>query len=197
LSWFLVFWGIFLFFYAGSYEFGQDVRYSILSYLPISISVGLGSSYLENLLEKRIKPVRTILILFIVFSFTWFLPFVRAEGEEAWAARFDHRYAVEFARLLPDNSIVFTHTPNIFLLNKKSAIQTSSEAYNPGIVERYLYRFKGGVYVHYNYWSNVDDPVQRGFTENILNKYDYEIIKEYYYRDYKYGLYKIKKEQLQ
>jgi hypothetical protein len=191
LSWFLVFWGIFLFFYAGSYEFGQDVRYSILSYLPLSIFAGLGVSYLGNLLESKMKSIRTILIVLIVFSFTWFLPFVKAEGEEAWAARKDHEYSLEFARLLPPNSIIFTHTPNVFLLNKKSAIQTSAETYNPGTVERYLYLFKGGVYVHYNYWSNVDDPVQRGFTENILNKYDYEIIKEYHYRDYKYGLYKI------
>jgi hypothetical protein len=182
---------VFLFFYAGSYKFGQDIRYSILSYLPLSILIGLGCGYIKNLLESKIKSIKIILIFLIAFSFTWFLPFTRAEGEEAWAARFDHRYAVEFARLLPDNSIVFTQTPNIFLLNKKSAIQTSSATYNPGIIERHLNRFKGGVYVHYGYWSNVDDPAQRIFTENILNKYDYKIIREYYYRNYKYGLYKI------
>ncbi len=191
LSWFLVFWGIFLFFYAGSYEFGQDVRFSILSYLPISIFVGLGVSYTGNLLGDKIKSIRTFLILFILFSFTWFLPFARAEGEEAWAARNDHKYAVEFAQMLPQNSIIFTHTPNIFLLNKRSAIQSASETYNPGTVERHLYRFKGGVYLHYGYWSNVNDPVEREFTENILNKYNYKTIKEYYYRNYKYGLYKI------
>jgi hypothetical protein len=191
LSWFLVFWGIFLFFYAGSYEFGQDVRFSILSYLPISIFVGLGVSYTGDLSENKIKYIRTILILFIVFSFTWFLPFARAEGEEAWAARKDHEYALEFARLLPPNSIIFTHTPNVFLLNKRSAIQSASETSNPGTVEQRLYRFKGGVYLHYGYWSNVNDPVEREFTANILNRYEYEIVREYYYRDYKYGLYKI------
>jgi len=190
-GWFLTFWGVFLFFYAGSYGFGQDVRYSLLSYLPLSIFVGLGFSYIKSNLKNKVKSIKLVLILLIIFSFTWFLPFVKAEGEEAWAARNDHKYAVEFARLLPPNSIVFTHTPDIFLLNKKSAIQTSSETYNPGTVERHLHRFKGGVYVHYNYWSNVDDPVQRSFTENILNKYDYETIREYYYRNYKYGLYRI------
>jgi hypothetical protein len=191
LSWFLAFWGIFLFFYAGSYKFGQDVRFSILSYVPISILVGLGVSFIKTLLGKRIKSINLILILFIIFNFTWFLPFVRAEGEEAWAARTDHRYAIEFAKLLPENSIIFTHNPNIFLLSKRSAIQSSSETYNPGVIEQHLERFKGGVYVHYNYWSNVDDPTSRAFTENILNRYDYEIIKEYHYRNYKYGLYKI------
>jgi 4-amino-4-deoxy-L-arabinose transferase-like glycosyltransferase len=191
LVWFLIFWGIFLVFYAGSYRFGQDVRFSILSYVPISIFVGIGISSVSNLLENKIKPIKGILTFLIIFNFTWFLPFIKAEGEEAWAARNDHKYAVEFAELLPLNSIVYTHTPNIFLLNKKSALQSSSATYKSGSVEQYLHRFKGGVYVHYGYWSNVNDPLQRGFTQNILNNYNYETIKEYYYRNYKYGLYKI------
>jgi hypothetical protein len=191
LAWFLTFWGVFLFFYAGSYRFGQDVRFSILSYVPISIFIGIGISSISNFLEHKIKPIKTILILLILFNFTWFLPFIKAEGEEAWAARNDHKRAVEFAELLPLNSIVFTHTPNIFLLHKKNAIQSSRETYGPGTVERYLERFKGGVYVHHGYWSNVNDPQQRGFTQNILDNYNYVTIKEYYYRDYKYGLYKI------
>ena len=190
-SLFLAFCGIFLFFYAGSYRFGQDVRFSVLSYVPISIFVGLGLSFVGSILENKIRSVRLILILLIVFNFTWFLPFVSAEGEEAWASRKGHRYAEEFAELLPDNSIIFTHNPNIFLLRKKSAIQSSSETYNPGIIERYLERFRGGVYVHFNYWSNVTDPAQRGFTEIIFNRYNCKTIREYYYRNYKYGLYKV------
>jgi hypothetical protein len=194
LVWFLVFWGVFLFFYAGSYRFGQDVRYSILSYPALSIFTGLGLSYSANRLGSKVKSIKGILIFLIIFNFTWFLPFIKAEGEEAWAARNDHKYAIEFAQLLPPNSIIFTHTPNIFFLNKKSAIQSSAETYNPGTVERLLNRFKGGVYVHYNYWSNVDDPVQRSFTENILNRYNHITIKEHHYRNYKYGLYKITKD---
>jgi hypothetical protein len=191
LSWLLVFWGIFLFFYAGSYSFGQDVRFSILSYAPISIFVGLGISFIKVFLEKRIKSIALILILLVIFNFTWFMPFVRAEGREAWQARTGHRYAVEFAMLLPENSIIFTHTPNIFLLHKKSALQSSVETYNPGTVDRLLERFRGGVFVDYNYWSNVEDPEQRGFTENLLNRYNHELIKEYYRENYRYALYKI------
>jgi hypothetical protein len=191
LSWFLAFWGIFLFFYAGSYRFGQDVRFSLLSYAPLAIFAGLGISLFRNLLENKIRHIAAILILLVMFNFTWFLPFVRADGEEAWEARTGHKYAVEFAGLLPDNSIIFTHTPNIFLLHKHSAIQSSSETYNPGLVESHLSRFKGGVYVDFNYWSNVQDPTERGYTETILNRYNTETIQEHYYRNYKYGLYKI------
>ncbi|MBW8003174.1 MAG: glycosyltransferase family 39 protein [Planctomycetes bacterium] len=192
LCWFLLFWGIFLFFYAGSYKFGQDVRFSVLSYVPFSIFVGLGVSFIRNLLGTKVKSISLVLILLIILNFTWFLPFTRAVGDEAWASRIGHKYAVEFARLLPENSIVFTHNPNIFLLNRQSAIQSSTATYNSRIVRRYLDQFKGGVYVHYNYWSNVNDPTQKVFTENILNRYDCQTIKEYHYRNFKYGLYKIK-----
>lgn len=191
LTWFLAFFGIFLFFYAGSYRNGQQIRFSVLTYVPISIFIGLGVTFIKNLSEKRMKSIKLILILLIIFNFTWFLPFVRAEGEEAWAARAAHKYAVKLAKLLPENSIVYTHNPNIFLLRKKSAIHSSKGTYKPGIIEQHLERFKGGVYIHRNYWSNVDDPVQRGFTENLLNKYEYNTIKEYDYRSYKFGLYKI------
>ncbi|MFA7484617.1 MAG: hypothetical protein WCZ89_01155, partial [Phycisphaerae bacterium] len=191
LSWFLVFWGIFLFFYAGSYEFGQDIRFSLLSYAPLAILAGLGISAIKNVLENRARSITLILALLIVFNFSWFLPFVRAEGDEAWEARNGHKYAVEFAKLMPENSIIFTHTPNVFLLNKKSAVQTSVGTYNPGIIESYMQQFRGGVFVDFNYWSNVEDPVQRGFTQYILNSYTYELIREYYYRNYLYGLYRI------
>jgi hypothetical protein len=195
LSWFITFWGIFLFFYAGNYKFGEDLsaRFSILSYAPISIFAGLGSSLIKTRLENKIRPIKLVLISLIIFNFTWFLPFIRTESKgESEQCRIDRKYAMEFIKLLPENSIILTHNPNMFLINKQSAIQTSSETYNPGTIERLRERFKGGVYVHYNYWSNVSySKIQRDFTENILNKYDYEILEEYYYKSYKYGLYKI------
>jgi hypothetical protein len=191
LVWFSLFFGVFLFFYAGSYRNGQQIRFSVLSYVPISIFVGLGVSFIRNLLENKIKSIKLILILLIIFNFTWFLPFIRAELEEAWAARMAHKYEVEFARLLPENSIVYTHNPNIALLNKRSAIQSSSVTYNPELIKQHLERFKGGVYILRGYWSNVNDLTQRGFTDNLLNKYEYNTIKESKYRDYTFGLYKI------
>ena len=195
LVWFFVFWGVFLFFYAGSYKFdeGLSIRFSLLSYVPLAIFVGLGISSFEESLRKTIKPIKVILILLIAFNFSWFLPFIRSISKgESELCRIDREYAMEFAELLPVNSIIYTHNPNMFLINKKSAIQTSSETYNPGTIERHLYWFKGGVYVHYNYWSDVPySDLQRQFTTNILEKYDYEIIKEYYYKNHKYGLYKI------
>jgi len=195
LSWFLVFWGIFLFFYAGTYrhDVNLSARFSLLSYIPISIFAGLGASVIGSFVESKVRHIKLIVILLIVFNFIWFLPFIRSQSKgESAACRMDHKYAMEFRKLLPEDSIIFTHNPNMFLINQQSAIQTSSETYNPGIVRQYIERFKGGVYVHYNYWSGVSyDDLQRQFTQNILDRYDYEIIKECHYKNYKYGLYKV------
>ena len=195
LSWLLVFWGIFLFFYAGTYkhDLGLSARFSILSYVPISIFVGLGISFVRSLLEKKIKPIELILVALIIFNALTFLPFIRTQSKgESAACRMDHFYAMKFIKLLPQNSIIFTHNPNMFLIHKKSALQTSTETYNPGTVERLRERFRGGVFVHYNYWSGVPyDQLQRSFTENILDKYEYEILEEHYFNNYKYGLYKL------
>ncbi len=197
MSWLLVFWGIFLFFYAGTYkhDLGLSARFSILSYVPISIFVGLGFSFVRSLLEKKVKPIELILVLvvLIIFNVHTFLPFIRSQSKgESAACRMDHVYAMKFIKQLPENSIIFTHNPNMFLIHKRSALQTSIETYNPGAVERLRERFKGGVFVHYNYWSGVPyDRLQRSFTENILNKYEYDILEEHYFNNYKYGLYKL------
>jgi len=195
MSWLLVFWGIFLFFYAGTYKHdaGLSTRFSILSYVPISIFVGLGFSFARSLLEKKIKPIELILAVLIIFSAYSFLPFIRTQSKgESAACRMDHVYAMKFIKQLPENSIIFTHNPNMFLIHKRSALQTSIETYNPGAVERLRKRFKGGVFVHYNYWSGVPyDQLQRSFTENVLDKYEYEILEEHHFNNYKYGLYRL------
>ncbi|MCK4543762.1 MAG: glycosyltransferase family 39 protein, partial [Spirochaetales bacterium] len=53
ITWFLLFWGIFLFFYAGSYKFGQDIRFSLVSYMPFALLAGLGIVRLEDLFEAK------------------------------------------------------------------------------------------------------------------------------------------------
>lgn len=48
LFWFALFWGIFLFFYAGSYKFGADVRFALLCFIPLAVLAGLGGGVLRG-----------------------------------------------------------------------------------------------------------------------------------------------------
>ena len=47
LLWFVMFWGIFLFFYAGSYKYGADVRFALLTFMPLAVLAGMGADRLR------------------------------------------------------------------------------------------------------------------------------------------------------
>lgn len=198
LLWFVLFWGIFLFFYAGSYNYGVDVRYSLLSYVPLILLAGFGLYKLQTLLKNRtekafVAPVMTVVIL---LSFISFMPLIRAETEESWPCREDYKYAKEFAELLPDDSIVLTHNPNMFLIWGKNAIQTSIASTEFNYVNNSLFnRHTGGVYFHWNYWCTVPNNLQNSFCNNVLNQFDYEIVRDYQVRDYRFALYRLYRKQ--
>ncbi|MDY6952466.1 MAG: hypothetical protein SWE60_13210, partial [Thermodesulfobacteriota bacterium] len=192
-TWLLLFWAVFLFFYAGSYEFGQDVRFSLVSYMPLSLLAGLGLFKLEKALEPKglSRPLRIVLVTAICLSFTGFLPLVRTIGEEACQARADHRYAQEMAELLPEDSMVLTHNPNMFLLWGKNAAQASIATHNEPLMDHFFQRYTGGVFFHYNYWCNTNDSREQAFCQNILDNYDHTSLAEYTERGYTFILYRL------
>jgi len=168
LLWFLLFWGIFIFFYAGSYNYGADVRFSLLSSIPIALLAGNGAASLGRMLSHglKFKHMNYILSVIIILSFLPFLPFVRAITQEAWGARADHKFAKEMAKVLPDDSVVLTHNPNMFLLWGKSAAQASL------VTEQ-----------------------RSHFCKNILEKFDCKPVMSFKERNYKYELYKVEKRK--
>jgi hypothetical protein len=196
--WFLLFWGIFIFFYAGSYNYGADVRFSLLSAIPIALIAGNGTESINNLVNRRFKITAGAMILpaLIVFSFLPFLPFVRALTQEAWGARADHRFAREMAKAVPHDGVVLTHNPNMFLLWGKNAAQASLATEQPSYFKRFFYRYKGGVYLHYNFWCNVPDKLQNSFCTNILERYDCTPVMSFYEQNYTYELYKVEKKKM-
>jgi hypothetical protein len=166
-----------------------------VSYVPLAILGGLGVYQLQALLKNRLSLksyLNPIFGIIIIISFLKFLPQVRAETQEAWGARADHLYAKEFATLLPENSIVLTHNPNMFHLWGKNAAQISLATDEKSYVNQILfYQYKEGVYLHWNFWCNADDSLQNSFCDNILNDYKYDLIKEYKENDYRYALYRL------
>lgn len=196
LSWFLAFWGIFLIFYAGSYNYGADVRFSLLSYIPLAVLAGFGASALGRWAGEKydLKWVSTALVLLIFFWCFSFLPYIRAETQEAWGARADHRYAELMAQMLPPNSLVLTHNPNMFLLWGKNAAQASIATGTREHLKHLFGRYQGGVYFHYNFWCNVDDPLQQSFCKKILKRFDTEKVVSFKERDYTFVLYKLRRD---
>jgi hypothetical protein len=200
-GYFLAFWLVFLFFYAGSYNYGADVRYSLMTFVPIAILAAAGLWRLADHTRWLMRGTWTDGLAFaaiaaiLLAQFLWYLPLVRETGEEAWAARADVRYAREFVTRLPPNSVVLTHNPAMFHMWNVSAAQMSVTRGDPHAIERLQARFAGGVYLHWNYWCNVPDPVQNSFCKAGLNEYPHELVESRRERDFEYALYRMEGER--
>jgi hypothetical protein len=189
-----LFWGIYLLYYAGSYNYGADVRYSIMTYPPLALLAGAGAAELMHHTRANLGMTRAAALLVAVLGlqFLWYMPSVRAVGEEAWAARADIGFAQRVAGTLPKNSIILTHNPGVFHVMGISAAQLSLVTNEPGYVKNVLLpRYAGGVFLHWNFWCNVADRVQQEFCETALQRFPSTLVREYRERDYRYGFYKL------
>jgi hypothetical protein len=209
LIWFLLFWGIFLFFYAGSYGYGADVRFAVVSFMPFAILAGMGGGWVLGIGyrvlgtwewetgsgsgkregARQLAPV--LMVLLMLFSSLTFMPLVRRVGQEAWGSRYDHAYAREFIAKIPKRSMVLTQNPTMFLLWGQNAIQTYAGINNPGLIKDLLTRYQGHVYFHHNYWCNTKNERNRRLCQGIRDRYDLEEVARAKEQDYEYALYKL------
>jgi hypothetical protein len=189
---FLLLFGIDLLFYAGSYNYGADVRYSLMTYPPLAIFAGLGVARAARGLARVVPglPAREVLTAALAFQFLWYAPLVRATTEEAWAARADVRFARSLVHDLPRNSYVLTHNPGMFQVWGINAGQMSLVVTNPSYLDFLAARYAGGVYMHWNFWCNVQDPAQQELCRKILESRPAEVVSEYRERDQRFGLYR-------
>ena len=69
---FLVFFGIQLLFYAGSYNYGADVRYSLMTYPPLAVLGGLGAARVARWGARLVpaRPAAAIVAALVVIPLT-------------------------------------------------------------------------------------------------------------------------------
>ena len=193
---FLVFWGVFLSFYAGSYDYGADVRFSLVSAPALLVLAGAGLAALVERGARRWPAAARRLaagaLAVLAANIATFLPLVRAVGEEAWAARADVRFARQFAARLPADAIVFSHDPTMFLVWGKGAAQTFIAAQEPDYVRGPLRaRHSGRIYFHWNFWCNTNDPQQSALCHDVLARYRHRLVVERHERGARYALYRL------
>jgi hypothetical protein len=194
LVWFLLLFAIFVPFYAGSYRYGADVRFSLMSATPLAALAGAGLGWLVEL-SRRVRPESRLLAaapyLLVVYAASAYLPFTRAVGRESWASRADHASALRMVAEVPEDGIVLTHNPGMIQVMGRSAAQASIATQQPGRVDDLFHRFPGGVYFHYNFWCNVDDPVQNEFCRQVLANFKTRVILEESSGFYRFVLYRL------
>ena len=202
LLYFTLFFGIYLVFYAGSYDYGADVRFSVMTYPPMALLAGAGASWLASRFRRGLarRPAIArpsvvsagVLVAVIVWVGASSLPLMRSTGQEAWAARYDVALAEHWSETLPDDSIVLTHNPNMFLVRGMNSGQIFVASSEINYVDEILrVRYRGGVYLHWSFWCNVADPAQVSLCQQALDAHDFELVEERWQRNYRYALYRL------
>jgi hypothetical protein len=192
---FLLFFGIALPFYAGSYDYGMDIRYSLGTYPPLAILGGLGLARLVGWVEglKPGLPAFEVLTAAAAFQFLWwYAPVVRSTTDGAWAPRADVKFAKSLVPDLQGNSYVLTHNPGMFQVWGVNAGQMSLAAMNPAYLDTLAARFTDGVYLHWNFWCNVQDPVQPEICAKVLRLRPGDRVREFREQDQHYVLYRLR-----
>jgi hypothetical protein len=185
VGYFLAFFAVGLLFYAGSYNYGADVRYSLMTYPPLAVLAGLGAGWVVARLGEHLGPTiaRRAAIAGLAFQFLWYAPLVRATTDEAWAARSDVEFAATTAKDLPANAFVLTHNPGMFHLWGVNAGQMFLAADNPARLQQLTTRYAGGVFLHWNFWCNVSDPSQQALCDKVRAMAPTEVLRERRERD--------------
>jgi hypothetical protein len=194
IAYFALFFAMTLVFYAGSYDYGADVRYSLMTYPPLLILAGFGLAQAVRWMD-RIVPRTAVfpaVVLLVGSQFAWgYSPVVRTTTDGAWAARADTRFAESLVPGLRGNSYVLTHNPGMFQIWGVNAGQMSLAAMDPAFLDDLTARFTGGVYLHWNFWCNVPDPVQHDFCTKILALRHGTKVHEYAERDQHFALFRL------
>ena len=121
------------------------------------------------------------------------MPVVRAVDDSAWAARADVEFARSFVPSLGRRSYVLTHNPGMFQVWGVNAGQMSLAATNPGWLDDLAARYPDGVYLHWNFWCNVQDPIQVEFCTKVRGLAAFRPVRERSERDQRYLFYVLEK----
>jgi len=195
VAWYFVsFFAVALVFYAGSYNYGADVRYSLATYPPLMIAAGLGLSRVVGWIgQPRLQRAAVAgLAVAVAAQFAWYLPAVRSADDGAWAARADVQFAGSLVRDLPPNAYVLTQNPGMFQVWGVSAGQVSMAVADPARLDALAARYTGGLYFHWNFWCNVEDPVQQRFCTRLLELRTADLVREQRVRDQRFALYRLR-----
>jgi hypothetical protein len=191
--WFVLFFGVDVLFYAGSFNYGEDVRYSLMTYPAVAVLAGAGAATVSRLVARRFSgvPAARIVAAVLLFQFLWYAPGVRALGDGAWAARADVRFAKDFAAHVPAEAYVLTQNPGMFHLWGVSAGQMSRAVASPSYTSWLIRQHPGGVYLHWNFWCNVQEPAQPALCRAAMALAPSTLTDEHRERDQRFAFYRL------
>jgi len=154
--WFLSFFVLYLLFYAGSFNMGVDVRFSLQLYLPLAILGGCGAFLIVDNLNKIVKKKwisSGVVALIIIVSFFPFIGFVSSVGFEGADARLADDFIIEKMKNMDHDCWIFTLVPSVVLNNGKNAVEAYYAKNNPKIVNE-IFNKTDCVFFYEEYWCS-------------------------------------------
>ena len=196
---FFLFFATGLVFYAGSYNYGADVRYSLMTYPPIAVLAGLGASRFVRGMSLAARPVgrrrprrgthrrhSPVPVPLVCAG--------RSRDHRRGVGGTGRRTICADISPVPSraNAYVLTHNPGMFHVWGVNAGQMSLATSNPAYVRFLADRYPGGIFLHWNFWCNVQDPAQPEMCRQALTQGVAELVAEHRERDQRFAFYQLK-----
>jgi len=198
IIWFLLFFAIFIPFYAGSFNYGKDVRFSLNLYPSVAIFSGLGFYLLNLILLKRFKQkkeliklsIHVLVILLIIVSFIPFIGLVSNYGEKGWDAKAAHDFAVSEAQNIK-NCMVISKVPSMFLVEGVPAMQIFLVSDKEMMMK--LHKEYDCVMFYEEYWCINSEVDREGICSNFKMDYKLKTYKSFEIKDKIYTFYTVER----
>lgn len=186
LLWFGLAVGIFLPFYAGSYFYGADIRFSLLAAPPfilitirgVAAIISLPVTFLirGNLRSGMKYASNGVAIALVAILWLPHVSEVRRLNSEAWQAREGHDACETIMKTLPRDAIVIEHIPSIWTNHGFGAIEINWALRNRHLVDTLLRSHP--VFYFSGFWEasfrRRMPPDMRTAGENLLDRYNHK-----------------------
>jgi 4-amino-4-deoxy-L-arabinose transferase-like glycosyltransferase len=173
-AWFMIFFLLYGFFYAGSVRYGVDVRYTLTQYPPLILLAGYGVDGLSKVFSRKgIKHLFDIgLVAVILVSFyLFYLPSIATPADqirEAYGARHYHDFAVNETKNLDSSCYILSHVPSIYLVMDMGSLQTWNGQNQQRMDE--LFKKTNCVVFDDGYWCTLP-PYKESVCKNIFENF--------------------------
>jgi len=210
--WLAVFFVIFVSFYAGSFNYGQDDRFSLMVIGPVLIFGGVGLSlisdivlvvayYARNLVSRRVWKldlsgnaktlswqsfvVVCIVGVLTVYSSAGFYDYITTFGEKSWDSRVVHHFA--FNTTVPEDCYVLTHIPTMFLFQGYNSIIIHAIK-NKNRYDELLNKTDCLIFYE-EYWCVNSETYREGICKHVHENFNLTVYRSVKARDKEFSFY--------
>ncbi|MFQ5493425.1 MAG: hypothetical protein ACE5DX_04670, partial [Candidatus Dojkabacteria bacterium] len=189
---FIVLFSPYLFFYAGSYQYGADIRYAVNSVFPVVVLVGIALGAVLNWF--KFKHLFILFAIPLLLNSFMLVGDLHERGEEGWQAVWDTEFIHNKVKAhVQQEDIIYTNTAYVYHLDGMNGRSTDL-LYNKPFINQQLQTYEGKVYFHFGYWCSLQPAfgsIATFCTDYVLNNYVLDPVVSETRADITYTLYEI------